>query len=85
MMGSPAAPAAGHKGKSNNSTPRHLWTSRDNADHLTTGNKRIVAGMVAEKLFYRAKFVDCNVILMCDEKFVTTSYNLQANIDMSTY
>jgi hypothetical protein len=29
-----------------------------------------VAGMVAEKLFHRAKFVDRNTNLMCDEKVI---------------
>jgi hypothetical protein len=44
-----------------------------------------------DKLFQKAKFVDCDFDLGYDEKdgtickFATTSCNLQANIDISTW
>jgi hypothetical protein len=72
--------------------PRYVWTSRENANHPITGDKTIVAWVVADKLFQRAKFVDRNTNLMYDEKdgstickFVTTSCHLQADIDISTW
>jgi hypothetical protein len=46
------------------------------------GEKRTVAGVLADKLFQRAKFVDHSTDLMYDEKdgsicrFATTSCNL---------
>jgi hypothetical protein len=36
---SPVGSAAEHEGKGNNSTPRYVWTSCENANHPTTGNK----------------------------------------------
>jgi hypothetical protein len=50
-----------------------------------------VAGVVADKLFHRAKFVDQNSDLVYDEKdgsickFVTTFCYLQANIEINTW
>ena len=75
----------------NRSAPHFVWTGRDQATDLTTGDKTTVAGVVSDKLFQRAKFVDRDNDLMYDEKdgsvckFVTTSCNLQANIDISVW
>jgi hypothetical protein len=58
-VGSTKALSAEGEGEDINSTPKYEWTSRDNANHpTTTGNKTTVAGVVADKLFQRAKFVD---------------------------
>jgi hypothetical protein len=89
------ASAAEHEGDDNNGTPRYVWTSCGNANHPTAGDKITVAGVAAEvaadKFFHGAKFVDCDTGLMYDEKerghickFITTSCNLEADIDIST-
>ena len=62
----------------NNSAPSNIWELRDNSNQPTTGDKTTVAGVVADNLFPRAKFVDRDTDLMYDErdgsvcKFVTT-------------
>jgi hypothetical protein len=68
-----------------------VWGERENASRPTTGDKTTVAGVVADKLFQKAKFVDRDFDLGYDEtdgticKFVTTNCNLQANIDVCTW
>jgi hypothetical protein len=57
-MGSTKASPAVGEGEDINSTPKYAWTSQDNDNHPTTDNKTTVAGVVAGKLFHRAKFVD---------------------------
>jgi hypothetical protein len=63
-----------------------VWGERENASRPTTGDKTTVAGVVADKLFQKAKFVNRDFDLGYDEtdgticKFVTTNCNLQANI-----
>jgi hypothetical protein len=85
------ASAAEHECNDDNCTPRYvLWTSHDNANHSTTGNKTRVARVVADKLLQRDKFVDRDIGLIYNEKegyiceFETTSSNLQADVDIST-
>jgi hypothetical protein len=61
------------------------------ATRTTTGDMTTVAGVVADKLFQKAKFVDHDFDLGYDEtegsicKFVTTFCNLQASIDVCTW
>jgi hypothetical protein len=44
-----------------NSKPSYVeWEARENANRPTTGNRTTVAGVVADKLFQKAKFVDRN-------------------------
>jgi len=72
----------------NNSKPRYVWNKRSIENCLTTGDKTTVAGVVADKLFPRAKFVDRDTDLMYDGpicKFVTTLCNLQADVDQITW
>jgi hypothetical protein len=67
------------------------WEAREMATHTTTGDRTTVAGVVADKLFQKAKFVDRDFDLGFDEtegsicKFVTTYCNLQASIDECTW
>ena len=78
-------------GEETNSKPGNIWEERDNANQRTTGDKTTVAGVVAGKLFQRAKFVDRHNDLMYDEgegsicKFVTNNCNLQADINKSDW
>ena len=44
------------EGEETNSKPSNIWEVRDNANQQTTGDKITVAGVVADKLFQRAKF-----------------------------
>ena len=75
----------------NDSAPSNIWELRDNSNQPTTGDKTTVAGVVADNLFQRAKFVDRDTDLMYDErdgsvcKFVTTLCNLQADINRSDW
>jgi hypothetical protein len=68
-----------------------VWGERENASRPTTGDKTTVAGIVADKLFQKAKFVNRDFDLGYDEvdgticKFVNTNCNLQANIDVCTW
>ena len=87
---SPAALSTEREGNETNSKPSYVvWEERENANCPTTGDKTVVAGVIADKLFQRAKFVDRDNDLMYDErdgsicKYGTTSCNLQANIDVS--
>ena len=89
---SPAALSTEREGDETNSKPSYVvWEERENANRPTTGDKTVVAGVIADKLFQRAKFVDRDNDLMYDErdgsicKYVTTSCNLQANIDVSEW
>jgi hypothetical protein len=75
-----------------NSKPSYVeWEARENANRPTAGDITTVAGVVADKLFQKAKFVDRNFELGYDEtegsicKFATTYCNLQANIDVCTW
>ena len=75
-----------------NSKPSFVeWEARENANRPTTGDRTTVAGVVADKLFQKAKFVDRDFDLGYDVtegsicKFVTTYCNLQANIDVNTW
>ncbi len=60
-----------------------VWGEIENASRPTTGDMTTVAGVVADKLFQKAKFVDLDFDLGYDEtdgticKFVTTNCNLQ--------
>ncbi len=75
----------------NHNTPRYVWDKRETNNGLTTGDKETVAGVVAQKLFPRAKFVDRDTDLMYDDKegsichFVTNACNLQADVDVCTW
>ena len=89
---SPTESLAEREGDKNSSKPSYVvWEDRENANRPITGDKTTVAGVVADKLFQRAKFVDRNTDLMYDEsegticKFLTTSCNLQANTNISTW
>jgi hypothetical protein len=89
---SPTESLAEREGDDTNSKSSYVvWEDRENANRLTTGDRTTVAGVVADKLFQRAKFVDRNTDLMYDEsdgmicKFLTTSCNLQANTDICTW
>jgi hypothetical protein len=69
-----------------------VWGEIENASRPTTGDMTTVAGVVADKLFQKAKFVDLDFDLGYDEtdgticKFVmSTNCNLQANIDVCTW
>jgi hypothetical protein len=68
-----------------------VWGERENASRPTTGDKTTVAGVVADKLFQKAKFVNRDFDLGYDETdgtictFVTTNCNLLANIDVFTW
>ena len=79
------------EGDETNSKPSNIWEVRDSANQRTTGDKTTVAGVVADKLFQRAKFVDRHNELMYDEregsicKFVTDNCNLQADINRSKW
>jgi hypothetical protein len=67
------------------------WGERENTSRPMTVHKTTVAGVVADKLFQKAKFVYRDFDLGYDEtdeaicKFVTTNCNLQANIDVCTW
>ncbi len=89
---SPTESLAEREGDDTNSKPSYVvWGDRENANRSTTGDRTTVAGVVADKLFQRAKFVDRSTDLMYDESegticnFVATSCNLQPNIDISTW
>jgi hypothetical protein len=79
------------KGNGNNSTIKYVWTSPENTNHPTTGNKTTVVGVVSDKLFCCAKFVDHNTKVMHNEmdgsicNFVGISCTLQAGIHISTW
>jgi hypothetical protein len=75
-----------------NSKPSFVeWEAQENANCPTTGDRTTAAGVVADKLFQKAKLVDRNFDLGYDVtegsicKFVTTYCNLQANIDVGTW
>ena len=78
-------------GEETNSKPGNIWEERDNANQRTTGNKTTVAGVVAGKLFQRAKFADGNNDFMYDEgegsicKFMANNCDLQADINKSDW
>jgi hypothetical protein len=79
------------EGEETNSKPGNIWEVRDIANQRSTGDKTTVAGVVADKLFQRAKFVDRHNDLMYDEgegticKFVTSNCNLQPDINRSEW
>ena len=79
------------EGEETNSKPSNIWEVRDTANQRTTGDKTTVAGVVADKLFQRAKFVDRHNDLMYDEKegsickFVTSNCNLKPDINKSEW
>ena len=78
-------------GEETNSKPGNIWEERDNANQWTTGDKTTVAGVVAGKLYQRAKFADRHNDLMYGEgegsicKFVTNNCDLQADINKSEW
>ena len=56
---SPTESLAEREGDDTNSKPSYVvWGDRENANRSTTGDRTTVAGVVADKLFQRAKFVD---------------------------
>jgi hypothetical protein len=56
---SQTASAAEREAEDTNSKPGFAaWKERENSNRPTTGNKTTVAGVVADKLFQKAKFVD---------------------------
>jgi hypothetical protein len=80
---SPTASAVEREPEDTNSKSSHeVWEERENANRPTKGNKATVAGVVADKLFQKAKFVDCDFVSGYDEKdgmirkFVNTLCNL---------
>jgi hypothetical protein len=75
-----------------NSKPRHVeWEAREMATHTTTGDRTTVAGVVADELFQKAKFVDRDFDLGYDEtegticKFVTTYCLVERSSQMETH
>jgi hypothetical protein len=89
---SQTASAVEREAEDDNSKPSYVeWEARENANRPTTGDRTTVAGVVADKLFQKAKFVDGDFDLGYDEtegsicKFVTTYCNLQASIDVCTW
>jgi hypothetical protein len=89
---SQTASAVEREAEDANSKPSYVeWEAREMATRTTTGNWTTVAGVVADKLFQKAKFVDCDFDLGFDEtegsicKFVTTYCNLQASVDVCTW
>jgi hypothetical protein len=76
---------------SKQSSQKDRRSNADTANRPTTGDRTTLAGVVADKLFQKAKFVDRDFDLGHDEtegsicKFVTTYCNLQANIDLCTW
>ena len=58
---SPTESLAERESDENSSKPSYVvWEDRENANRPITGDKTTVAGVVADKLFQRAKFVDRN-------------------------
>ncbi len=89
---SQTASAVEREAEDANSKPSYVeWEAREMATRTTTGDRTTVAGVVADKLFQKAKFVDRDFDLGYDEregsicKFVTTYCNLQASIDVCTW
>jgi hypothetical protein len=89
---SQTASAVDQEAEDANSKPSYVeWEARENANCPRIGDRTTVAGVVADKLFQKAKFVDCDFDLGYDEtkgsicKFVTTYCNLQANSDVYTW
>jgi hypothetical protein len=89
---SQTASAVEREAEDANSKPSFVeWETRENANCPTTGDRTTVAGVVADKSFQKAKFVDRNFDLGYDEtegsicKFVTTYCSLYANIDVCTW
>jgi hypothetical protein len=61
----PTASLAEREGEEINSKPSYVVSEkRENVNHPTTADKTAVAGVVADKFFQRAKFVDRNTDLM---------------------
>jgi hypothetical protein len=86
---SQTASAVEREAEDANSKPSYVeWEAREMATRTTTGYRTTVAGVVADKLFQKAKFVDRDFDLGFDEiegsicKFVTTYCNLHASIDV---
>jgi hypothetical protein len=80
---SQTASAVEREAEDANSKPSYVeWEARENANPPTTGDRTTVAGVVADKLFQKAKYVDRDFDLGYDEtegsicKFVTTYCNL---------
>jgi hypothetical protein len=81
--------AVGREAEDANSKPSYVeWEARENANRPTTGDRTTVTGVVADKSFKKAKFVDRVFDLGYNEakesicKFVATCCNIQANIDV---
>jgi hypothetical protein len=76
---SQTASAVEREAEDANSKPNYVeWEARETSTHTTTGDRTSVAGVVADKLFQKAKFVDRDFDLGFDEtegsicKFITT-------------
>jgi hypothetical protein len=62
------ASAVEREAKDANSKPSFFeWEARENANRPTTGDRTTVAGVVADKLFQKTKFVDPNFDLEYEE------------------
>ena len=57
-LSSTSAGDKGGEGEETNSKPSNIWEVRDTANQRTTGDSTMVAGVVVDKLFQRANFVD---------------------------
>jgi hypothetical protein len=75
-----------------NSKPSYVeWEAREMATHTTTGDRTTMAGVVADKLFQKAKLVDRDFDLEYDEtegsicKFVTTYCLVERSSQMDSH